>query len=110
MKLMPGVERPVDDPDAVVVVRVAPGAEHHRAEAERGDLDAGAAERAVVHPGDPSDVLPRLAREGDLGHHRRREVRQQLDLMGGPVARLAVDHAQGAERVARRASISGMPA
>ena len=35
MKLMPGVERAVDDRDAVVVVGVAPGAEHHRAEAER---------------------------------------------------------------------------
>jgi hypothetical protein len=29
-----GVERPVDDADRVVVVGVAPGAEHHRAEAE----------------------------------------------------------------------------
>jgi hypothetical protein len=30
----PGVERAVDDPDRVLVVGVAPGAEHHRAEAE----------------------------------------------------------------------------
>ena len=51
-----GVEGRVDDRDALVVVRVAPGAEHHRPEAERGDLDAGAAERAVVHRADPSDV------------------------------------------------------
>jgi hypothetical protein len=29
-----GVERAVDDADRVVVVGVAPGAEHHRAEAE----------------------------------------------------------------------------
>ena len=47
----PRVERPVDDADRLVVVRVAPGAEHHRAEAERADADAGAAERAVLHPG-----------------------------------------------------------
>jgi hypothetical protein len=30
----PGVERAVDDANGVVVVGVAPGAEHHRAEAE----------------------------------------------------------------------------
>jgi hypothetical protein len=29
-----GVERSVDDPDRLVVVGIAPGAEHHRAEAE----------------------------------------------------------------------------
>lgn len=45
----PRVERGVDDPDRFVVVRVAPGPEHHRAEAERGDLDAGAAEGAELH-------------------------------------------------------------
>src|SRR4051794_1951056 len=45
----PRVEGAVDDPDRVVVVLVAPVAEHHRAEAEGGDLDAGAAEGAVVH-------------------------------------------------------------
>ena len=30
----PGIQRGVDDPDRVVVVGVAPGAEHHRAEAQ----------------------------------------------------------------------------
>ena len=45
----PGVERAVDDPDRVVVVGVAPGAEHHRPEAQRADLYAGASECAVVH-------------------------------------------------------------
>jgi hypothetical protein len=30
----PGIQRGVDDADRVVVVGVAPGAEHHRAEAE----------------------------------------------------------------------------
>jgi hypothetical protein len=34
----------VDDPDAVVVIGLAPSAEHHRPEAERTDLYAGAAE------------------------------------------------------------------
>ncbi len=34
---------------AVVVVGVAPLAEHHRAEAERADLDAGAAEGSQFH-------------------------------------------------------------
>src|SRR4051794_23766958 len=50
----PRVEGAVDDPDRVVVVRVAPGAEHHRAEAEGRDLDAGRAEGAVVHGGEAS--------------------------------------------------------
>ena len=45
----PGVERGVDDPDRLVVVGVAPGAEHHGAEAEWADLDSGAAECAVFH-------------------------------------------------------------
>ena len=45
----PCVERGVDDANALVVVGVAPGPEHHRSETELADLDAGAAERAVVH-------------------------------------------------------------
>src|SRR6185295_20336639 len=52
----PSVDRAVDDADAVVVVGVAPGAEHHRAEAELRDLDAGASERAVVHGGQASGM------------------------------------------------------
>jgi hypothetical protein len=44
----PGVQGPVDDPDALVVVGVAPVAEHHRAEAELADRDTGASERAML--------------------------------------------------------------
>ena len=43
------VEGPVDDVDRLVVVALAPGAEHHRAEAEGADLHAGAAEVSVLH-------------------------------------------------------------
>ena len=43
------VQRGVDDANALVVVGVAPGPEHHRPQAEVADLDAGAPERAVVH-------------------------------------------------------------
>ena len=43
-----GVEGAVDDRDRLVVVGVAPRAEHHRAEGQRADLDAGPAEGAVV--------------------------------------------------------------
>jgi hypothetical protein len=43
------VERGVDDLDAVVMVRVAVGAEHHRPQAVSADLDPGAAEYPVVH-------------------------------------------------------------
>ena len=45
----PGVQRRVDDPDRLVVVGVAPRAEHHRAEAELADRDAGAPERSQFH-------------------------------------------------------------
>jgi len=43
------VQRGVDDPDAVLVIGIAPRAEHHRAEAVRADLDPGTAERPHPH-------------------------------------------------------------
>ncbi len=43
------VQSAVDDPDRVFAVVVAPGAEHHRAEAQGADLHAGSSERSVVH-------------------------------------------------------------
>ena len=43
------VQRGVDDPDAVLVIGVAPGAEHHRAEAVGAHLDPGTAERPHPH-------------------------------------------------------------
>src|SRR5439155_2404042 len=46
-----GVERGVDDADRLVVVGLAPGAEHHGAEAQLADRDAGASQRTVVHGG-----------------------------------------------------------
>ena len=49
MKLIAGIDRPVDDADRVVVVGVAPGAEHHGSEAQLADLESGGSERAVVH-------------------------------------------------------------
>src|SRR5215210_3109747 len=45
----PGVERMVDDPDGLVVVGVAPGAEHHRAEAELADRNTSASEWSKFH-------------------------------------------------------------
>ena len=39
-----GIERPVDDPDAIVVIRVAHRPEHHRSEAQGTDLDSGGSE------------------------------------------------------------------
>ena len=45
----PGVERAMHHPVALALVGVAPLAEHHRAEAELADDDAGATERAVSH-------------------------------------------------------------
>jgi hypothetical protein len=44
------VERRVDDAHAVVDVVVAPAPEHHRAEADAGDLETGVAESSVFHP------------------------------------------------------------
>ena len=45
----PGVQRGMDDPNRLVVIRVAPRAEHHRAEAELAHRDASAAEVAMLH-------------------------------------------------------------
>ena len=44
----PRVERPVDDADAVIVIRVARCAKHHRAEAKRADAETGVPEGHVV--------------------------------------------------------------
>ena len=48
MKLMPASSAAWMIRIDVVVVGVAPRAEHHRAEAERADLHAGASQRAVL--------------------------------------------------------------
>ena len=45
----PGVERRVDDPDRLVVVGVAPRAEHHRAKTELADRHAGATQLTMLH-------------------------------------------------------------
>jgi hypothetical protein len=45
----PGVQRAVDDADALVVVLGAPVAEHHRAEAQLADRDAGASQDVLLH-------------------------------------------------------------
>src|SRR4051812_4208365 len=45
----PRVERAVDDADRVLVIGVAPGAEHHRAETERAHLHTGPAEWTHLH-------------------------------------------------------------
>jgi hypothetical protein len=44
-----GVDRTVDLRDAVVVIRVAHGAVHHRPEAQLAHGDAGLAELAILH-------------------------------------------------------------
>ena len=45
----PGIERAVDDADALVVILGAPLAEHHRAEAQLADRDARASQDSVLH-------------------------------------------------------------
>lgn len=45
----PGIQCTVDDADARVVVGLAPGAEHHGAEAERTHADAGTTEGSLIH-------------------------------------------------------------
>jgi len=49
-----GVDRLVDDADALVVIGVAPGAEHHRAQRQVADLQTGGAPVAVLHVMPPS--------------------------------------------------------
>src|SRR5439155_5731117 len=53
----PRIERTMDDPDRLLVIGIAPGAEHHRAEAERAHLDPRPSELPVLHlPTVPSTV------------------------------------------------------
>jgi hypothetical protein len=49
-----GIEGAMDDGDRVVVVAVAPGAEHHGAEAQRADVHPCRSECAVLHRSRPS--------------------------------------------------------
>src|SRR5207244_3634142 len=44
-----GIEGAMDNAHRLAVVALAPGAEHHRAEAQRAHLDASAAERTQLH-------------------------------------------------------------
>ena len=53
----PGVQRLVDDLDRVVVIGVAERAEHHRAQAQLADRDAGAPQGPVFH----DELLPAAA-------------------------------------------------
>src|SRR5207248_773390 len=62
----PGLERCVDDPVRFLVVAVAPLAEHHGAEAERRDLDAGAPEGAMGHGPHATEPGPRACEAGRM--------------------------------------------
>ena len=62
----PGVQRGVDDPDRLVVIGVAPRAEHHRAEAELAHRDTGASKFALLHAWTPAHPLA----EAYLGRRR----------------------------------------
>src|SRR6202043_3898872 len=64
----PRVERPVDDADALVVVGVAPLAEHHGAETQWADVDAGASEIAMDHVRDTSEAVARATIEEGAKH------------------------------------------
>jgi len=66
-----GVQRRVDDLDRLVVVGVAPRAEHHGAEAEAADLNAGAPERPKFHRGAPGRIESRRARAATAGRRPR---------------------------------------
>src|SRR5262249_23812577 len=71
----PFVERTADDPDAVLVVGVAPAPERHGAETDARDLQAAVAERRVVHvPSAPTLARGlRTLRGGSLDGDRLRD-------------------------------------
>src|SRR5438874_11407279 len=48
-QIYPGIQRRVHDFDALVLVGIAIGAEHHGSESVCADADAGSSERAVFH-------------------------------------------------------------
>src|SRR5260370_18983271 len=68
----PGIQRLVDDPDALVVILVAPFAEHHGAEAQLADPDARASKKAILHkqlPGAGHDRAPHRTARRSPGCH-----------------------------------------
>src|SRR6266581_5303678 len=48
-QIYPGIQRRVNDVDALFLVGIAIGAEHHGSESVCADADAGSSERAVFH-------------------------------------------------------------
>ena len=83
----PAVERGVDDPHALVLVRVAPGPEHHGAQAERADPDSGPSERSIFHA-DSFQVVPwPTGPPAVLAEEDRRAVHQVRGDDGDDVAR-----------------------
>jgi hypothetical protein len=66
----PLVERGANDAGTVVVVGVADGTEHHRAQAVDAHLDAGAAKGAVAHGRAPWSVQWGIGSDPDARHPR----------------------------------------
>src|SRR5437773_9498957 len=48
-QVYPGIQRRVDDVDALFLVGIAIGAEHHGSESVCADADAGSSESAIFH-------------------------------------------------------------
>ena len=99
----PGVERRVDDPDAVVDIGVPPRAEHHRAEAVGAHADAGPTERSILHLrllGVASSPERRRGRVGTLSSADRARGRAAVSgrtAVGGRSARLPTAPGLGIE-------------
>jgi len=51
----PSIQGAMDDADACVMVGLTPRAEHHRAQAQRTDMHAGARKGSVIHASDVTD-------------------------------------------------------
>src|SRR5581483_8250551 len=62
----------MDDPDRFLVIGVAPGAEHHRAETEPAHADAGTTERPVLHQAARPNLAAERARRRSASASRSR--------------------------------------
>ena len=89
----PGVEGVVDDADGVGAVVVAPGAEHHRAQAQRADRDTGPSQQSVVH------VLLLVVRVARVGSAAGDVVESGEAVEGAGVADERHQHGQHGEQL-----------